>query len=105
MRPATSEAPWQPVEPLAAGLDPDQLHLRVVDEGVEGPDRVRAAADAGDHPGRERALGCQRLLARLVADHPLEVANEGRVRRRADDRADDVVGRARRWPPSRGSRR
>ena len=73
--------------------------------GIEGPDRVRAAPDAGDHPGRERALRCERLLARLVADHPLEVANEGRVRRRADGGADDVVGRSRRWSPNRGSRR
>ena len=84
MRPLSSPSP--------AGLDPDQLDRRVVEEGDEGPDRVRAAADAGDHPRRQRALGGQRLLARLVADHPLQVADEGRVRRRPDRRADDVVG-------------
>ena len=36
----------------------------------------------------------QRLLARLVADHPLKVAHERRIGRRPDHRADDVVGRA-----------
>ena len=39
------------------------------------------------------ALGGQRLLARLVADHPLQVADQRREGRRADRRADHVVGR------------
>ena len=34
--------------PLAAGLDADQPHARIVDERVEDADGVAAAADAGD---------------------------------------------------------
>ena len=30
------------------GLDADEAHVRVLEEAVEDPDRVRAAADAGD---------------------------------------------------------
>ena len=82
------------VEPLAAGLDTDQLDPLVVDEGDEGADRVRSAPDAGDHARRQRSLGGQRLLSRLVADPPLQVAHDRRVRSRADGRADDVVGGA-----------
>jgi hypothetical protein len=78
-------------KPLAPGLDPDQLD-GVVEKGGEGADRVRPAADAGDHPGRERALGVERLGAGLVADHALEIADQRRIRRRADRGADDVVG-------------
>ena len=33
---------------LAAGLDADEPHAGVVDEGVEDADGVAAAADAGD---------------------------------------------------------
>ena len=40
------------VDALARRLDADQLDVGVVEEAGEGPDRVRAAADAGDHPRR-----------------------------------------------------
>ena len=35
--------------PVAAGLDADQPHARVVEEGGEDAHGVGAAADAGDH--------------------------------------------------------
>ena len=38
----------------AAGLDADQLHLRVLDELVERADGVRSAAHAGDDRGGQR---------------------------------------------------
>ena len=41
----------------------------------------------------KRALLLQHLLARLVADHPLEIAHHDRVRMRPGNRADDVEGR------------
>ena len=91
------------VDPVAAGLDADQLDLLVGDERGEDPDRVRAAADARDHARRQPALALEHLRARLVADHPLQVAHERRVGRRADDRADHVVRALRRSSPSRGS--
>ena len=80
------------VQPLPRGLDADQLDAGVVDEGDEAADRVRAAADAGDHPVGQPSRRGEDLLAGLVADHPLQVADERRVRGRADRRADDVVG-------------
>src|SRR3954454_4669058 len=81
------------VESLSPGLDADQLDIGVVDERIEGPDRVRAAAHAGDDPRGELALRRQRLLSRLVTDHPLQVAHEPRVGRRPQAGADDLVGR------------
>ena len=80
------------VDPLAAGLHADQLDLLVGDERREHADRVRAAADARDHARRQPPLALEQLRARLVADHALQVAHERRVGRRADDRADHVVG-------------
>ena len=65
----------------AGRLDADEAHVGVVDEGVEGADRVRAAADARDDDLGQPALGGEELLARLVADHALEVAHELGVRR------------------------
>ena len=80
------------LDAVARRLDADQRDLGVADERHEDPDRVRAAADARDHARREPAEHVQRLGARLVADHALEVAHERRERRRADRRADHVVG-------------
>jgi hypothetical protein len=37
------------LDPLACGLDADQLHTWIVDEAGEHADRVGAAADACDH--------------------------------------------------------
>ena len=66
------------LEPEPAGFDADEPRVGV-DEAGEGPDRVRAAADARDDDvgvgaAEERAA----LLARLVADDPLELAHHPR---------------------------
>ncbi len=64
----------------AAGLDADQAHPRVFQEGGEEADRVAAAADAGDR--EVRRVGPRLALElelRLVADHPVEVAHHPRV--------------------------
>ena len=81
------------LEPFACGLDANQPR-RVFEQRVEEPHRVRAAADAGDGDGRQPPLGLEELVARLGADHRLEVAHHHRVGVRADDRAEQVVGRA-----------
>jgi hypothetical protein len=65
----------------------------VVEERVEQADGVRAAADAGDQRVGQAALHFQDLLARLAADHRLEVAHHFRIGVRAGRRADQVVGR------------
>ena len=92
----------EPVPP-AAGLHADQTHVRVRHEGLEDPDRVAPAADAGDHDVGIAALAFADLELRLVADHPLEVAHELRERVRSRDRPEDVVrvDHARRPVPQR----
>ena len=57
---------------------------------MEQADGVRAAADAGDERIRQPALGLLHLLARLVADHALEVAHHRRIGMRPRRRADAV---------------
>ena len=71
----------------------------------EHADRVRAAADAGDDGLRQPPLGVEDLLARLAADHRLQLAHELRVRRGPDARADQVVRRLDVRRSSRGSPR
>ena len=51
---------------------------------------VRAAADAGDQRIRQPAFKSQYLLARLVADHALEIAHHHRIGMRAGDGADAI---------------
>ena len=86
-------AEWRPVSsPSPAASTPTSSTSASSQEGHERADRVRAAADAGDHAVGQPALGGLDLLARLVADHALEVAHQRRVGRRAHRRADHVVG-------------
>src|SRR5436309_4044839 len=77
----------------AGRLDADEAHLRVVEEPCEEPDCVRTAADARDRDLGQPALDREELLARLSADHRLQLADDLRVRRGADARADQVVRR------------
>ena len=76
-----------------AASTPTSSTSRVVEEAREHPDRVRAAADAGDHGVRQPALGLEHLSAGLTADHGLQLANDRRVGRRADAGTDQIVGR------------
>ena len=64
----------------------------VVQEAVEDPDRVRAAADARHDGLGQPLLGGERVLPRLAADHRLQLGDELGIRRRADAGADQVVG-------------
>ncbi len=80
----------QIVEPMARRLDAINLHAAVIEEWMEQPHGVRAAADAGKQRVGQAAFGFLHLLSRLVADHALEVAHNRRVGMRARDRADAV---------------
>ena len=51
--------------PVAGRLDPYNLDLRIVEEGVEQADGVRAAADAGDEGIRQAALRPSRICSRV----------------------------------------
>ena len=64
----------------AGRLDADEPHVGVVEEAGEDPDRVRAAADAGDDRVGQPALGLEHLRARLAADHRLQLADDLGVR-------------------------
>ena len=91
--PPTADARGVPsgLDALAARLHADQPDVRIVEEGNEKPDGVGAAANAGDGVAGQGSRRLQHLLARLAADHRLEVAHHHRVGVRADDAADDVV--------------
>ena len=65
---------------------------RGVDEPGEDAGRVGAAADAGDDDVGVAAGQRPALLAGLVADHPVQLADHPRVRVRAHHRAEAVVG-------------
>src|SRR5204862_4564707 len=77
----------------ARRVDADEAHLRVVEEPGEEPDCVRPAAYARDRDVGQPALGCEELLARLPADHSLQLTDDFGVRRRPDARADQIVRR------------
>src|SRR5712692_6606100 len=81
-------------DPRAGGLDPDQGNVLVVEERREHADGVGAASDARDHNVWELPVHRQVLIAGLIADHTLQVADHLRVRVRAHDRPDDVMGGA-----------
>ena len=92
--PPASAAACRPVAIAVAGrLGDREPDRRLADEPVEQPDRVRAAADAGEGEVRQPALDLDDLGRRLVADPALEVADDRRVRVRPHRRAEDVVGR------------
>mmetsp|Transcript_21583 Transcript_21583/g.35860 ORF Transcript_21583/g.35860 Transcript_21583/m.35860 type:complete len:502 (-) Transcript_21583:691-2196(-) len=76
---------------LAPGLDAHDLHVLVLQEGVEHADGVAAAAHAGDDVVRQLAGLLDDLAAGLAADDRLEVADDGRERVRPDGGADEVV--------------
>src|SRR5262249_62215721 len=68
-------------------LDADDAHAAILDEGPEEPDGVGAAPHAGDDRVGQLACELAGLRARLLADHPMEVAHHHRIRMRAEGRA------------------
>ena len=84
------------LDAVAAGLEADQPHVGVVEERVEDPDRVGAAADAGGDGVGQPPGALEHLLAGLQADDAVEVADHRRERVRARDGAEQVVGVVRR---------
>src|SRR6266545_2968302 len=75
-----------------AGLHTAQVDMRIWDEGAEDADRVRSTANTGDHHIGQSPGGLLDLLARLPANHALEVAHHRWVGVRAKRRAKQVVG-------------
>ena len=77
----------------AGGLDAEQPHLGVVEEPGEDADCVRSSAHAGDDDFRQPPLRILELRSGLVSDHGLQLADDLRIRRGADARANQVVRR------------
>src|SRR6202165_5751825 len=73
-------------DPFPTRLDADELHPRVIDEGAEDADRVRATADARDHDVRKAPKALEALLPRFATDHRLDVTHHRRVRVRSEER-------------------
>ena len=89
-----SGAPWRPVSiPSPAASTPISSTSASSTNGDErcrsrwSRRRRRRSRASGSRP-----VALEHLRARLVADHALQVAHERRERRRADARADHVVG-------------
>src|SRR5438046_7171421 len=76
---------------FAAGLDTDQAHPSVVDEGVENTDGVAAAADTRNDGVRQPADKLQNLCASFASDDRLKLTNHQRVRMRSEHRAEEIV--------------
>ena len=77
---------------LAARLDADQFHLRLIEKTLEDAHGVGAAADAGIDPVRHAAVLREDLFSGLHADDRLEPGHHLRKGMRTADRADDVMG-------------
>ena len=80
------------LDAVPAGLHADQPHRRIVQERMEQAHRIRSTADARHRGIRQPALGFAQLRLRFLADHRLEVAHHHRIRMRAGDGADQVIG-------------
>ena len=80
------------LDAVPARLHADQPHRRIIEERMEQPHRVRSAADARHRGIRQPALGFLQLRLGFLADHRLEVAHHHRIRMRAGDGADQVIG-------------
>ena len=78
---------------VARRLGDREPDARLADEARQQPDRVRATADARQGEIGQSTLGSPELDRRLVADAPLQVADDRRVRVRAHRRAEHVVRR------------
>ncbi|EKD60025.1 MAG: hypothetical protein ACD_54C00985G0001 [uncultured bacterium] len=82
------------INPLAARLDADDVHRRIIEERVEQPHRVRATADRRNHRIGQTTLAFLfgQLPAHFLADDALEIAHHRRVRMRPRHRADAIEG-------------
>ena len=78
---------------VASGLTAEQLDTRIVDEGRERTDRVRASAHAGDNDIGQTPLSCKQLGACFVTDDTLQVTHEFGEGMRPGSRPKDVVRR------------
>ena len=77
--------------PLARCLCHREANGGLTDEARQESDGVGASADARQGQIRQPAFGRQQLSGRLIADDPLQIADEDRIRVRSHCRSQDVV--------------
>src|SRR5438045_3829646 len=94
MIPSVRESRRAGAEPAAACavLDADKLHIRITQELVKQSNGIRAAADTGKKMRRQTFFRGKDLLPRLAADHRLKIANHGRIRMRAKNGPEQIMG-------------
>ena len=85
------------VHTFTGRLHAHQVHVRIIQEGREHADGVRAAAHAGSDVLGQPAVPFQELRACLAPDDRLEVPNHLRERVRPHNRSDriQIIGRVR----------
>ena len=77
---------------MACRFNAEDLHAGVVEEGMEQADGVRAPADGRDQRIRQAPFGGHHLLAHLVADDALKIADHHGIGVRTSGGADAVEG-------------
>ena len=75
----------------AAGFDANHSDGFVLEEFVEQADSVGAAADAGEKMRGQAIFGGENLRSGFAADAGVKIADHGRIRMRAEDRAEKIV--------------
>ena len=91
--PVVSGAEWRPLSsPSPAASTPTSATSRSPTNGANAPMAFEPPPTQAITPVGQAPLGGLDLLADLVADGALQVAHQRRVGRRADGRADHVVG-------------
>ena len=78
----------------ASGFDADHFYCGVAEKSVEKANGVRSAANARDEMIGQTLFGEENLLARFFADDLLKIADHLRIRMRAKNRAEKIMGGA-----------
>src|SRR6266478_731316 len=77
-----------------SSFDADHLYIRVAKELMEKADGVRTAADASKKMRGQALFRGEDLFAGFAADDGLKIADHRRVRMRAQNGAEEIVGAA-----------
>lgn len=80
------------LQAFARRFDRVDLHIRIVEEGMEQADRIRSAADAGHQRVGQATFLTDHLFLRFEANDRLKVAHQHWIGMGASRRADDVEG-------------
>src|SRR5690348_6200167 len=101
VRVRTLQHPWQTTTETrrliaklvtaSTGFYPNQLNFLVDDELVKYSNSIRSTTHAGDYRCRQLAFSLHNLLASLLPDHAMKIANHGRIRMRSQHASQQIV--------------